>query len=129
MQLTKQQFHKNLVSTLKEVVQKDFAGGEGKCRFVVVPVYEQSAKHSSLDDYMRLALLNDDNVKGRLFDLEGATSLLSGPNSSYPLWVNVLLKKHDAEGYLFELEFSTRFRKPSELKNNETGHPPFKAIQ
>ena len=129
MQLTRQQFHKNLLATLEEVVQKDFTRSEGECRFVVVPIDEQNAKHNSLDDYMRLALLNDETIKGRLFDLEGATVFLSGPNSSYPLWVNVLLKNHDTKGYLFELEFSTRFRKPSELKNKETGHPPFKAIQ
>jgi hypothetical protein len=34
----------------------------------------------------------------------------------------------DGDTAIFKLETSLRFRKPSLLRKNETGHAPFKAI-
>lgn len=127
MQLTKQQFHENLLATLNEVLPDNLAS-EKASRFVITPVYEQNVKHTSVDDYLRLALLTNKNIKDRLFDSESLVTFLSGPNSLFPLWINVIPKEHTGDYNLFELKISTRFRKPSELKNRETGHPPFKAV-
>lgn len=128
MQLTTQQFHKNLLAALSQVALKD-ATAEKPCRFVVVPIYETNAKYTSADDYLRLTLLSEKNLVGRLFDAAKAATFLSGPNSSYPLWIDVVHKEDTADYSLFELKISMRFRKPSELRNKDTGHPPFSRVQ
>lgn len=126
MQLTTEQFHKNLLATLSEVAQGNSVPNQYK--LIITPIKEPHAKHNSLDDYMRLALLTDENIVNKFHDISDVVSLLSGPNSSYPLWVDVLPAKRDADFHVFELKTSMRFRKPSELQNKETGHPPFKAV-
>jgi hypothetical protein len=95
---------------------------------VFTSTYEPAAKYTSADDYVRLSLLTTENIAARLFDAEGVTTLLTGPNSSYPLWIEVVPKETQEAYCLFELRTSMRFRKPSELRNRETGHPPFKAL-
>ena len=40
-----------------------------------------------------------------------------------------ILSKKEEEIYYFELETSYKIRKPSLLRNAETGHPPFKALR
>jgi hypothetical protein len=128
MQLTKQQFHENLLAALHKAAPEKTFNGE-LFKLVIVPVNEPNAKHTSVDDYLRLTLFDEKNLSGRFFDAEGVATFLSGPNSSYPLWIDVLFKEQTADYSLFELKTSMRFRKPSELKNTETGHPPFKVIQ
>ena len=127
MQLTKQQFHQNLLATLPEAAPVAHAL-QRECKFLISPVYEPAAKYTSADDYVRLSLLTTENIAARLFDAEGVTTLLTGPNSSYPLWIEVVPKETQEAYCLFELRTSMRFRKPSELRNRETGHPPFKAL-
>ena len=127
MQFTAEQFRQNLLTTLSEVVQKDCILDE--CKFIVTPIVEPSAKHSSTDDYMRLALLTDENIKGKFYEFNDVVTLLSGPNSSYPLWVDVVPTVSSDNICVFELKTSMRFRKPSELRHKETGHPPFNAVK
>jgi hypothetical protein len=127
MQLTKQQFHQNLLATIPQPAPAANAL-QKECKFVIHPVYEPAAKYTSADDYVRLSILTAENIAARLFDAEGVATLLTGPNSSYPLWIEVVPKEAQEEYCLFELRISMRFRKPSELRNRETGHPPFKAI-
>ena len=128
MQLTQQQFHKNLLAALHEAAPENAFNLE-LFKLVIVPVNEPTAKHTSADDYLRLTLFDEKNTKGRFFDTQGVATFLSGPNSSYPLWIDVVFKEHTADYSLFELKTSMRFRKPSELKNTETGHPPFKVMR
>ena len=45
-----------------------------------------------------------------------------------PIWINISFNKQEGEKIIFDFETSLRFRKPSLLRNAETGHPPFKAI-
>jgi hypothetical protein len=127
MQLTTQQFHKNMLAAIAQASPRNVAIKKPH-KLVIMPVYEANAKHSSTDDYLRLTLLSEQHIAGRLFDSEEAATFLSGPNSSYPLWIEVAPKEDTAEYALFELKISMRFRKPSELRNKETGHPPFRVV-
>lgn len=45
-----------------------------------------------------------------------------------PIWINISLNEIKGEKLVFNFKTSLRFRKPSLLRNAETGHPPFKAI-
>ena len=46
----------------------------------------------------------------------------------FPIWINVSICNINEEELVILLETSLRFRKPSLLRNQETGHPPFKAV-
>lgn len=45
-----------------------------------------------------------------------------------PIWINVSFVEMEGEIGIFRLETSLRFRKPTLLRNADTGHPPFKAL-
>jgi hypothetical protein len=128
MQLTIQQFHKNMLAAIAQAASENIATEKPR-KLLIVPVYEAGANYSSTDDYLRLTLLSEQTIISRLFDSQEAATFLSGPNSSYPLWIEVAPKEDTAEYALFELKISMRFRKPSELRNKETGHPPFRVVR
>ena len=70
---------------------------------------------------MRLNIFNENNINGRLFDIEQIVEIFSGLAPLYPLWIKVYFKRSG----VVELKTSLRFRKPSEIKHKETGHSPF----
>ena len=45
-----------------------------------------------------------------------------------PLWINVSLNGAGDNIFIFNFETSLRLRKPSLLRNVETGHAPFRAV-
>lgn len=126
MQLTKEDFKLNLIKTIEEITGnielKD-------SRFLVIPVVENNVKYNSTDDYIRLGMLSERNIKDRFFDLEQVVNFLVFPNEKFPrlfpLWVEVKCLDSTFPNFLFELRISMRFRTCSQLKNIETGHPPF----
>lgn len=77
---------------------------------------------------MRLVALSEKNVGGRLLTLDKTVKLVACNSPFVPIWINISLDSIDGEKIIFNFETSLRFRKPSLLKNAETGHPPFKAI-
>ncbi|MGJ7923239.1 hypothetical protein [Neobacillus sp. LXY-4] len=97
-------------------------------KFRVVPIVENGKSQNSTDDYMRLNILNPKNLENRFFDLDKVVKILSGPHSTFPIWINVEMISNKNTEYIIELKTSVRFRKPSLLRNQETGHPPFRAI-
>jgi hypothetical protein len=123
--LDKKVLKSNLLICLGELEVKE----EAKIKFRVVPVIESGKNLNSTDDYMRLTVLNHKNLNNRLLDLDKVINILSGPSSTFPIWINVEVINNEDEEYIIELQISQRFRKPSLLRNQETGHPPFKAIQ
>ncbi|MDE6627362.1 MAG: hypothetical protein K2K56_13490 [Lachnospiraceae bacterium] len=112
-------FKENLLCTLSEV---DVNGEEVK--YIIIPICEEGKKHNSTDDYMRLTLFTETNLKGRLLNLEETIELFSGLEPYFPLWIDVYPKKNN----IVELQTSLRFRRPSEIHRKETGHPPFKLM-
>lgn len=114
--MDKFEFKKNLIQVLNEecVIPQNV-------RFIITTEPEMIKKHTSKDDFMRLSIFNENNIIGRLFDIEQIVQMFSGLAPLFPLWIKVYFKSAD----LVELKTSLRFRKPSEIKYQETGHPPF----
>ena len=114
--MNKFQFKSNLLQVLNEEYETP-----ENVRFMITTDQETDKKHNSKDDFMRLTIFNDDNLRERLFDIEKVVKLFSGLAPLFPIWIEVRFR----EKGIVELKTSLRFRKPSELKYKETGHPPF----
>lgn len=128
MSLTTQQFRDNLLLALRKAAAKSEESPK-PYKFAILLVSEPQAKHTSADDFLRLGLLQAENIAGRLFDLEEVTAFLSGPNCTYPLWIEVVPQVKSTDYTLVDLRISGRFRKPSALRYQETGHPPFNVVR
>ena len=124
-EMSKSIFQENLLATIKEIMSDDDFE-EKKLRFKIVPVYEEKKSFNAVDDSMRLIALSEKNVGNRLLTLEETVRLVACNSPLVPIWINVSLINTDK--IIFNFETSLRFRKPSLLRNAETGHPPFKAI-
>ncbi|MDE7444708.1 MAG: hypothetical protein K2N15_03240 [Lachnospiraceae bacterium] len=126
-EMNKDIFQDNLMMTIKEImVDKDIE--EKKLRFKIIPVYEEKKPLNAVDDIMRLIVLGEKNVGNRLLTLKKTVRLVACQSPLVPIWINISLNKIDGDKIIFNFETSLRFRKPSLLRNAETGHPPFKAI-
>lgn len=118
-------FKNNLISTLLEIGINEFE----KIKFKIITVFEEGKKYNSDDDFMKLGVLDRANLNKKYFNLDGAINLLSAPRSRFPLWITVELVEENSDEYIIELKTSQRFRVPSVLQNQDTGHPPFKVIK
>ena len=123
--MDKESFKSNLLICINQLDVK----AEANIKFRIVPIVENGKNLNSTDDYMRLTVLNQKNLENRLLDLDKVVNVLSGPNSTFPIWINVEIISNENEEYVIELQTSHRFRKPSLLRNQETGHPPFMVIK
>lgn len=126
-EMNKHIFHDNLVMTICEIMNTRDVD-ESKIRFKILPVYEIGKSFNGTDDLMRLVALSEKNVGNRLLTVEETVKLVACKSPFVPIWINISLNKMDGEKMIFNFETSLRFRKPSLLRNAETGHPPFKAI-
>lgn len=120
-------FRDNLIETIKEII-KEKNIEEKKIRFRIIPVYEKNKPFNAVDDSMRLIALSEKNIGNRLLTLEETVKLLACNSPLVPIWINISLREEDSDKIVFNLETSLRFRKPSLLRNAETGHPPFRAV-
>ncbi|MDS0527135.1 hypothetical protein NNC19_15700 [Clostridium sp. SHJSY1] len=118
-------FKANLIKSIIELGLNE----DDNIKFTITPITEEGKNHNSKDDYMRLWITSEKNLMGRFFDYDGVVNIFSAPDSRYPLWVTVELKEQKDDEYIIELKSSQRFRTPSVLQNQETGHPPFKVIK
>lgn len=123
--MLKKDFKNNLINALSEMQISKF----DNVNFKIEAVYEQGKRYNSSDDVMRLSVLERANLKEKYFDIDGVVNLLSDPNLKYPLWITIELMETHGNEYVIELKTSLRFRTPSVLQNQETGHPPFKVIK
>ena len=80
------------------------------------------------DEIMRLNILSPNRVKERTFTMDEVVSMLTFFSPLVPLWINCKLVRHTDEEIEIQLDCSLRLRKPSLLRNQELGYPPFKAI-
>ena len=126
-EMNKDIFRDNLIMTVKEIMlDKDIE--EKKLRFKIIPVYEGKKSFNAVDDSMRLIALSDKNIGNRLLTLDETVRLVACKSPLVPIWINISLNEINCGNIIFKFETSLRFRKPSLLRNVETGHPPFKAI-
>ena len=114
-------FHDNLLMTINEILDIENLN-ESMLRFKILPVYEKDKSFNGLDNLMRLVALSEKNVGNRLLTIEETVKLVACKSPFVPIWINVSLNKVEDKKIILN------FRKPSLLRNAETGHPPFKAV-
>ncbi len=126
--MDKRTFKDHLLQALNEISISRNINLEGNWKFTVVPVIERGKSLNSTDEYLHRGMLNEKNLSGREFDLESVVNMLACRIPLCPLWINVEFKEIREDVPIIELQTSLRFRNPSLLQNQDTGHPPFKSI-
>ena len=126
-EMNKSIFYANLMLTINEIMG-DMRLDDRNLRFKIMPVYEKDRSFNGLDNQMRLIALSEKNVGNRLLTVEETVNLAACQTPFVPIWINISLNEMSEHQIIFNFETSLRFRKPSQLRNVETGHPPFKAI-
>lgn len=120
--MNKDIFEKNLVASLIELL---------KCsdeevvtyKFMITPIFEANKNYNSKDDFMHLIFFSEKNIKDRVFNIGDVVNLFSGLSPLYPMWIEVSIC--DRRNKVIERRHSLRFRRPSQIQNVDTGHPPF----
>ncbi len=120
-------FYDNLIMTIHDIVENKKIVVEN-LRFKIIPIYENGKSFNGLDNQMRLIALSEKNVGNRLLTIEETVNLVACQSPFVPIWINISMNEIREDRMIFDFETSLRFRKPSLLRNQETGHPPFKAI-
>ena len=126
-EMNKKIFYDNLIMTINEIVENKKIVVEN-LRFKIIPIYENGKSFNGLDNKMRLIALSEKNVGNRLLTIEETVDLVACQSPFVPIWINISMNEIREDRMIFDFETSLRFRKPSLLRNQETGHPPFKAI-
>ncbi|EAG5197360.1 hypothetical protein I0K64_000305, partial [Listeria monocytogenes] len=123
-QMNSEIFQINLEKTLKEImVAKGLQSDE--IRFVIVPVEEKGKMLDGSDEMMKRLVLTKENIGNKQLVLKDVVDVLGGLFPKAPIWINVSFLEMNGEKAIFKLETSLRFRKPTLLRNAETGHAPF----
>lgn len=120
--MDKNQFKNNM---LKAIADAEVHFDPSCSKFMISPIHEENVKYNSADDYLRIWMFNEKNLKDRYFTLNEAIDFLAQPNLKYPLWVTITNKDSQGVCVNFELQISLRFRTTTQLKYIESGHPPF----
>ena len=126
-EMNKSIFHDNLMLTINEIIDNKKID-EKNIRFKIIPVYEKDKSFNGTDDLMRLVALSEKNVGNRKLTVDETVNLVACKSPPVPIWINISFNRMEEETFIFNFETSLRFRKPSLLRNAETGHAPFKAI-
>lgn len=125
-QMNSEIFQMNLEKTLKEImVSKELQSNE--VRFVIVSVEEKGKMLDGSDEMMKRLVLTKENIGNKQLVIKDVVDVLGGLFPKAPIWINVSFLEMNGEKAVFKLETSMRFRKPTLLRNAETGHAPFKA--
>lgn len=126
-EMNKSIFHDNLMLTINEIIDNKKID-EKNIRFKIISVYEKDKSFNGTDDLMRLVALSEKNVGNRKLTVDETVNLVACKSPLVPIWINISFNRMEEEKFIFNFETSLRFRKPSLLRNAETGHAPFKAI-
>lgn len=126
-EMNKSIFYNNLMLTINEIIENRNIDDK-IIKFKIIPVYEKDKSFNGLDNQMRLIALSEKNVGNRLLTIEETVNLVACQSPFVPIWINISLHEMSEHRIVFNFETSLRFRKPSLLRNTETGHPPFKAV-
>lgn len=111
-------FKNNLLSVLKEFPDHEMP------MFRIIPAYDPTKPENGMDSVFRLAILGE-KISNKWFDLDDAVEILTFHSPWVPTKIIVRFCGTKDGNTLFEIETSTRIRKPPQLANMETGHPPF----
>lgn len=120
-------FLRHLDMTIDEI--KQFKGGiDIEDAFTIKAVEEKNKVLSGKDEVMRLNILNKDRIDKGIFSKEEVVSMLTFFNPLVPCWIDVEYIPNYENKPVIQLRCSLRLRKPSLLRNQDLGHPPFRAI-
>lgn len=126
-EMNKKIFLQNLQNTVEEInLQKEIK--PVKYKFKINPVIEKGKSMQAKDEMMRLNVLNPSKIEGKFFTMDEDVSILTFFNPFVPIWIDVKLIRFIGEEATFQLNCSLRLRKPSLLRNQKSGHPPFRTI-
>ncbi len=126
-EMNKRIFLQNLQDTVDEInFQKSI--NPARCKFKINPIVEQGKSMQAKDEMMRLNILSPNRVEAKVFTMDEVVSMLAFYYPLVPIWIDVKLDQYTDEEAEFQLDCSVRLRKPSLLRNQETGHPPFRAV-
>lgn len=126
-EMSKGIFLRHLDMTIDEI--KQFKGGiDIEDAFTIKAVEEKNKVLSGKDEVMRLNILNKDRIDKGIFSKEEVVSMLTFFNPLVPCWIDVEYILNYENKPVIQLRCSLRLRKPSLLRNQDLGHPPFRAI-
>lgn len=77
---------------------------------------------------MRLNIFSEKMVEKKYTDIGEIVNAFTFFDPFLPLWINIVLVGETDNFLTIRLDCSRRFRKPSMLRNQNTGYPPFKVI-
>lgn len=97
-------------------------------KFVIEPVEEHGKLLDGSDEMMKRLVLSKENIGDKKLLLEDVVGVLGGLFPKAPMWINISFMEMQGDVAVFKLETSLRFRKPTLLRNAETGHAPFNVI-
>ncbi|MEC2077032.1 hypothetical protein [Metabacillus fastidiosus] len=126
-QMNEEIFSNNLLKTVAEI-KKHMDLSNSSYKFLIEPVEEKDKYLDGGDEMMKRLVLSPENIGGKKLSLKDTVDVLGGLFPKAPIWINVSFLEIEEEIAIFKLECSSRFRKPTLLKNAETGHAPFKAV-
>jgi hypothetical protein len=126
-QMNEEIFSTNL-STAVDKIKKARNISSDIVKFVIEPVEEHGKMLDGGDEMMKRLVLSKENIGGKKLLLEDVVGVLGGLFPKAPIWINVSFMEMEGDTPIFKLETSLRFRKPTLLRNAETGHAPFNAI-
>lgn len=127
-EMNKSIFRQNLLLSIKDVLDVEMVCEE-EIGIEIVPVFEKDKPLMAQDEIMRLVILSDKNIKGKILTIDQTVNLLAGSQPLVPIWIDVSFKGKVSNLIIIVLETSLRMRKPSLLRNAESGHPPFRSIK
>lgn len=126
-EMNKDIFRNHLQKAVEEL--KTYKGLEGEIyRFQITPVVEKGKPMMAMDEFLRLNVLNPKRIHNKIYTEDEIVTKLSFYSPFVPIWINISYIKSEKEYILMNLECSLRLRKPSLLRNQESGHAPFKVI-
>ncbi|MCR5167424.1 MAG: hypothetical protein K6C13_09430 [Oscillospiraceae bacterium] len=115
---------KNLLLVLSEM---NLAANE--VLFKIIPDIDAKKPMYGEDSMFAMIVIPKANVDGKFFTIDQVSRLLSYIRDKGPTQVKVRLFEKDQSKTIVELYTSVRIRKPSQMANIETGHPPFRVIE
>ena len=120
-------FQDNLLMAIDEIKEKKNIVAD-EYYFAINPVLEEGKPRFAIDEFMRLNVLNPQFIEGKIYSLKEIVTTLAFHSPLVPIWINIIMLRSEDKKIFFQLDVSLRFRKPSLLRNQETGHAPFKVI-
>ncbi|MDQ0661458.1 hypothetical protein QF041_006225 [Paenibacillus sp. W2I17] len=126
-QMNEEIFLTNLSKAVHEIKQARNISSD-IVKFVIEPVEERGKMLDGGDEMMKRLVLSKENIGGKKLLLEDVVGVLGGLFPKAPIWINVSFVEIEGDTAIFKLETSLRFRKPTLLRNAETGHAPFNVI-